>query len=129
MQPLFIKTYKDLVTTHKATRDGFLEQAFRKTTEANPHIGQARRLQTRLQQISDPNSLVNALDIRDELIASAGFSDKATNHFSASELKDALLKVLGKIQADAPIDWRSEIVFRFLLTRGDSLGGTMRNIT
>lgn len=128
MPPRFITTPKDLVTSPQATKDGFLQQVLRKTTEANPHISQALRLQARLQQINNPSSLVNAHDIRDELVASAGFSDKASKYFSDSELKDALRLVLKKIQDDAPTGWRSEIVFRFLLTCGDALGGTMRNI-
>ncbi len=124
-----IKSYSDLVTSHKAVRDGFLEQALKKTTEARPYIAQALRLQTRLQKIHDLAGLIDASDIRDELVAAAGFSDKSAHYFAASELEDALLEVLGAIEADATNEWRSEIVFRFLLTRGDSLGGAMRNIT
>jgi type II restriction enzyme len=37
--------------------------------------------------------------------------------------------VLTQIAEKASRDWREEIVYRYLLTRGDSLGGTMRNVT
>jgi len=129
MQAHSIKSYKDLVTSHKAIRDGFLEQALKKTTEATPYIAQALRLQTRLQEIHDLAGLIDASDIRDEMVAAAGFSYKSAHYFSAVELEEALFEILSKVEAHAPSDWRSEIVFRFLLTRGDSLGGAMRNIT
>jgi type II restriction enzyme len=67
-------------------------------------------------------------EIRDDLITAAGFSDKAANYFSSSELEDALLKVLQEIEKKAGPDWQTEIIYRFLLTRGDTLGGVMRNI-
>jgi hypothetical protein len=67
-------------------------------------------------------------EIRDDLITAAGFSDKATNYFSPADLESALLKVLQEIENKAGSDWQTEIVYRFLLTRGDTLGGVMRNI-
>lgn len=129
MEPKFIRSSKDLVTSRDATRGGFLEQALRKTKEASPYIAQAHQFLNRLQQAQDPQSLVDFDEIRDELVAAAGFSDKATNYFSLSELKDALVQVLQRIEKEAGSDWRADILYRFLLTRGDSLGGTMRNIT
>ena len=123
-----IKSYQDLVTSHEAVRDGFLEQALRKVAAAEPYIAQAIHFQNRLQEIPDLTSLIDATDIREELTATAGFSDKSAHNFSASELEEALFEVLSKIEANSRKDWRSEIVFRFLLTRGDSLGGAMRNI-
>ena len=125
----FIHSAQDLVTSHGATRDGFLEQAFRKTGTANPYIVQAHNLRRELQQSADPQSVVNNPKIQHELVAAAGFSDKASNYFSEQELRDAVLKVLEAIHEQASTDWRDEILYRFLLTRGDSLGGSMRNTT
>ncbi|MEK7777026.1 MAG: AvaI/BsoBI family type II restriction endonuclease, partial [Chloroflexota bacterium] len=127
--PQFIHSAQDLLTSHEATRNGFLEQAFRKAQAANPYIAQAHKLRYELQQSAEPRNVVNNPRIQYELVAAAGFSDKAANYFSTQELRDALLKVLEVIHEQASTDWREEILYRFLLTRGDSLGGTMRNTT
>jgi len=128
MKPKYIKSPKDLVTPIDVTQNGFLQQALRKTTEASPYIDSARQLLSNLQLASKPQDLIEISEIRSELVTAAGFSDKATNYFSPSELKNALLEVLQEIENKTGLDWRAEIVYRFLLTRGDTLGGAMRNI-
>jgi len=123
-----IKSPKDLVTPIDVTQSGFLQQALRKTKEVNPYVDRAKYLLSKLQLVKKPQDLINMKEIRDDLITAAGFSDKATNYFSPPELKSALLKVLQEIENKAGSDWQTEIVYRFLLTRGDTLGGVMRNI-
>ena len=124
----YIRTSKDLVTTIDATQSGFLQQALRKTKEASPYVDRAKQLLSKLQVIEQPQELIGIQEIRDDLITAAGFSDKATNYFSSSELENALLEVLQEIERTAGTGWRTEIIYRFLLTRGDTLGGVMRNI-
>ena len=46
-----------------------------------------------------------------------------------AELEAALAQVLQHIKQTAPDAWRKEVVYRYLLTRGDTLGGSMRNVT
>jgi type II restriction enzyme len=110
------------------TQSGFLQQALRKTKEANPYVDHAKQLLDKLQIALKPQDLIDIEEIRGDLITAAGFSDKATNYFSSSELEKALLEILQEIEKKAGPDWRTEIVYRFLLTRGDTLGGVMRNI-
>jgi len=129
MAPRLIKSSGDLVTSHDATRSGFLEQALRKTEKAAPYVAQAHRLLGKLKKVSTISKLIEIDDIQDDLITAAGFSDKAAGYFSSEELKDSLLTVLEAIEAENGEKWREEILYRFLLTRGDSLGGAMRNIT
>jgi hypothetical protein len=124
----YVKSPKDLVTPIDITQLGFLQQALRKTKEASPYVEQAKRLLDRLQMAGAPQELLGIPEIRDDLVTAAGFSDKATNYFSPSELEEALLKVLQEIEQRTGLDWRTEITYRFLLTRGDTLGGVMRNI-
>lgn len=126
--PKYIQSPKDLVTPIDVTQSGFLQQALRKTKEASPYVDRAKQLLDKLQLAQKPQNLIDIKEIRDDLVTAAGFSDKATNYFSPPELKDALLKVLEEIENKAGSDWRTEIVYRFLLTRGDTLGGVMRNI-
>lgn len=123
-----IRSSKDLVTPIDVTQSGFLQQALRKTKEASPYVDHAKQLLNKLQTVLKPQDLIDIQEIRGDLITSAGFSDKATNYFSSSELENALLEVLQEIEKKAGPNWRTEIVYRFLLTRGDTLGGVMRNI-
>ncbi len=124
----YVSSSKDLVTPIDITQSGFLQQALRKTREASPYVDQAKRLLNKLQVVHVPQELLGFPEIRNDLVTAAGFSDKSTNYFSPSQLEDALLKVLQEIEQKAGPDWRTEIIYRFLLTRGDTLGGVMRNI-
>jgi len=124
----YVKSSKDLVTSIDITQSGFLQQALRKTKEASPYVDHAKRFLNKLQVARAPKELLGFPEIRDDLITAAGFSDKATNYFSPSELEEALLRVLQEIEQRTGSDWRTEIIYRFLLTRGDTLGGVMRNI-
>lgn len=124
----YIQSPKDLVTPIDITQSGFLQQALRKTREASPYVDQAKRLLNKIQVAHAPQELLGFQEIRNDLVTAAGFSDKSTNYFSASQLEEALLKVLQEIEQKAGPDWRAEITYRFLLTRGDTLGGVMRNI-
>ena len=124
-----IESARELVTTPAATRQGFVEQALKKTQVANEYVAQAYRLRERLQAIGRPQEAIDIQDIQEGLIAAAGFSDKAINNLPADDRRPALLTVLERIHEEAGANWRDEVVFRSLLTRGDSLGGSMRNIT
>lgn len=124
----YVQSSKDLVTPIDITQSGFLQQALRKTREASPYVDQAKRLVDKLQVVHAPQELLGFPEIRNDLVTAAGFSDKSTNYFSPSQLEQALLKVLQEIEQKAGPDWRAEITYRFLLTRGDTLGGVMRNI-
>ena len=132
MNPKFIRSHQDLITTAESTRQGFLEQALKKTEVAEAFADSVNRLRESLKTAANPEEASAITSIREELIAAAGFSDKASNYFSASELGQALKTVLERIYEEsegAAIDWRDNVVYRFLLTKGDSAGGMMRNIT
>ena len=67
-------------------------------------------------------------DIQSALLTAAGVSDKAANHLEDSDKKDAIAGLIGKFLEPAGANFVEELVFRFLLTRGDTLGGSMRNV-
>jgi hypothetical protein len=67
-------------------------------------------------------------DIQPGLIAAAGVSDKAANHLEENDKKDAILGLIANFLEPAGEKFVEELVFRFLLIRGDSLGGSMRNV-
>jgi len=128
MVPNFIKSADDLVTSVQATQNGFLKQALRKTAEAAPYVDKARELRQTLDKAQAALDLVGVSSIRDTLLTACGFSDKSMAYFNDKERRAALKKMLKVIAVQAGDTWREELVYRFVLTCGDSLGGAMRNI-
>ncbi|GIW91257.1 MAG: hypothetical protein KatS3mg109_1689 [Pirellulaceae bacterium] len=129
MSPPQIRRAADLVTPHEQVCAGFLEQAEMKATKATPYVAQAKALHDEIATVNDIVELAHKPEIRLELLAAAGFSEKAMSHLSTAELETALESVLNKIKDESGDDWRQEIVYRYLLTKGDTLGGSMRNYT
>jgi len=127
--PRFIKEPQDLVTSHEAIRDGFLKQALAKTEKATPYVKEAQQLWIALQEVDQVAKLLDLPHFRDDLVAAAGFSEKARAHLSQSELNTAVKQVFDTIFYQAGSAFREEILYRYLLTKGDALGGTMRNWT
>ncbi|MCW5880143.1 MAG: hypothetical protein KIS91_04315, partial [Anaerolineae bacterium] len=56
-------------------------------------------------------------------------SDKARARLTSVDLDTILAVALTEIAQDFPDTWREQLVYRFLLNRGDTLGGSMRNLT
>lgn len=128
MTPKLIRRASDLVTSREEVCRGFLSQAQSKNQKAAPYVQEAQELWSVLQQISQPNQLFDRVPLQ-TLATAMGFSDKAQGYFSDDELREAIKPVLDVIAKDGQTDFRTEILYRFLLTRGDTLGGEMRNLT
>jgi hypothetical protein len=75
-----------------------------------------------------PTDLLKIKQIQPALLTAAGVSDKATNHLQASDKREAVNGLIKNFLEPAGASFVEELVFRFLLTRGDTLGGSMRNI-
>ena len=128
--PKFINSADDLITSHASTVEGFLKQALTKTGKATLYSEAASRLHEVLQRVHDIETLDVILDderYRPGLIAAAGFSTKATNHLTKEELDNAIKEVFSTLKDQLGEAFREEIVYRYLLTFGDTLGGSMRN--
>lgn len=123
-----LKTAKDLKTTYKAVRAGFVTLALEKNRRATPFVAQARALKAAASWAKTPMELLNLNDIQPALLTAAGVSDKATNHLLAVDKREAVIGLIENFLEPAGHDFVEELVFRFLLTRGDTLGGSMRNI-
>ncbi len=123
-----ISKAKDLVTTYSETRAGFISIALEKNRQATPYVEEARILQRRIKITKTPNDLLKIPDIRNGLVAAAGISEKATKHLKEDGCDDAIIEFIKNFLIPAGDKFKEELVFRFLLTKGDSLGGSMRNI-
>src|SRR3990172_4926373 len=93
-----LKYAADLETTNEAVRAGFAALAVENHRRATPYVDQARALKYAASQAKHPVELSEIPGIQSELLAVSG------------------------------VNFVEELVFRFLLTRGDTPGGSMRNI-
>ena len=128
MIPKFIRSYKDLQTKHRAICDGFLALALQKTEEAQPFVEEAFTFYKSLKKAESVEAILTAPEHRNDLISACGFSGKARDKLTKKELDDSIKKVLVRIYKESGSDFRENILYRYLLTKGDSLGGRMRNL-
>jgi len=123
-----LKSSKDLETTYEAIRAGFVTLALEKNRQATPYIEEARALKVAASTARSPSDLLKIPDIQSGLLTAAGVSDKATNHLLAQDKIEAIKELIKNFLEPAGGKFVEELVFRFLLIRGDTLGGSMRNI-
>jgi hypothetical protein len=119
----------DLVTPYAATRAGFVAQALEKNRRGTPFIQQARDLKAAALRAANPEALLDMREIQAGLLTAAGVSDKAEQHLQPADHRPAIVNLIENFLLPAGNDFVEELVYRFLLTRGDSLGGAMRNYT
>lgn len=125
----FINQPDDLVTTEEARRTGFLEMALRRNIESVPFLNKAKSLYTTLKTKTKTSSdILKLKDLRIALLDAAGVYSKTRSHLSEKDM-DALLKDFVKevLEPCGP-KYIDEIVYRYLMSLGEQLGGRMRNI-
>jgi hypothetical protein len=123
-----LKSADNLLTTYEQTRAGFISLALERNRRATPHVKLARALKVTASKASAPSKLLGMKEIRLSLIAAAGISDKAAKHMSEENKDEAINNLIAKFLEPAGSAFVEELVYRFLLTRGDTLGGSMRNV-
>jgi hypothetical protein len=126
----YVKTLspESFVTSKDEIRAGFIAMALEKNAASIPYVAEAKVLRTLAAQAKDARDLINIDAIRAGLITASGLSEKATTHLSKSHLDQALLDLIEKILEPVGDDFADELVYRFLLIKGDSMGGKMRNL-
>jgi hypothetical protein len=118
----------DLETTYEATRAGFVALALEKNHRATPFVAEARALQEAASHAANPAELLKIKGIESGLLTAAGLSDKAVSHLQPEDKVAAVNELIRNFLEPAGAKFVEELVFRFLLTRGDALGGSVRNI-
>lgn len=119
---------KSLETTYEAVRAGFVSLALEKNRRATPFVAEARALKITAGQAKNPYALLKIPDIQAAMLTAAGISDKASKHLEDTDKHEAIEGLIKNFLEPAGTNFIEELVFRFLLTRGDALGGSMRNI-
>jgi len=119
---------QDLITTPAAKRAGFVAAVLEKSKLADEFIRDARTLRTKASAAHSPEILLDIEDIQAGLLTAAGVSDKAANYLGTSDRREILLEYVKTVLEPAGDKFVEELVYRFLLTRGDTLGGKVRNL-
>jgi len=129
MNNLNITSAASLITTPEARRSGFLEYALRRNKEAVPFIDKAKALKATLQAHTNaPHDILSIIKVRESLLEAAGISVKAKAHLSDIDKERLLVDFIDQILIPSGKDYIDEVIYRYLLTSGDALGGKMRNI-
>ena len=122
-----LSTSADLLTAPEDIRAGFVALALERSRQATPFVEQARALKVSAMSAKYPNDLLEIEEIQAALLTAAGFSDKATKQTEKKDQIRAIRDFIEEFLEPAGTNFVEELVYRFLLTRGDSLGGLMRN--
>lgn len=123
-----LRSSDGLITTYEATRAGFVALALEKNRRATPHVAEARALQEAASKARTPTELLKIKGIEAGLLTAAGVSDKALAYLSPENRTEAIKGLIKNFLEPAGARFLEELVFRFLLIHGDTLGGSMRNI-
>jgi len=123
-----LRSPTDLETSYQAVRAGFVALALEKNRRATPFVAEARALKAAASKAKTPADLLKIPGIRAGLVTAAGVSDKASTHLTDADKTEAIAGLIAKFLDPAGDAFVEELVFRFLLTRGDTLGGSMRNV-
>ena len=118
----------DLITRPEEIRSGFVALALERNRQATPFVEQARSLKAFASQAKTPSDLLKIEKIQTALLTAAGLSNKALVYTDEVNKTAAIKQLIEEYLEPAGTEFVEELVYRFLLTRGDSLGGTMRNI-
>jgi hypothetical protein len=122
-----VTSHSDLVTAHEATCQGFFEQARVKTEKASLYIGKGMEFWEELKKATIISDVLDNPRLQEGLIATAGVSAKARNYLSDDDIKQILSGIIEGIPEDRKDAFREELFYRYLLTKGASLDGEMRN--
>ncbi len=117
-----------LETQVPAYQAGFISLALEKTRRATPFVDEAKKLKVIASNALNPADLLEMPEIRGALLTAAGVSNKARGHLEERDKTEAIKGMIDQYLEPAGSDFVDELVYRFLLTRGDALGGSMRNV-
>ena len=123
-----LKSHEDLITPYEETRAGFIALALEKNRTATPFVEEAKALKVFASRAKAPKELLEISEIQDSLLTATGISDKAKTHLQGQDKKEAIKGLIENFLEPSGQSFVDELVYRLLLTRGDSLGGRMRNL-
>lgn len=123
----YITSLEDLITTHEQTRAGFLAIALEKNMVADPYVKQALAFKSMVSYTKGPDDFLSMPSIRPFMLTAAGLSEKSLQYLNSEDHILVIKELIDKFLKPAGPAYIDETIYRFLLTKGDAVGGTMRN--
>ena len=123
----FITSVESLVTTYEETRAGFLSIALEKNKVGDPYVKNALAFKAMVAHTTSPDDFLTMPQIRPFLLTASGLSDKSMMYLTEQDKTVAIQELIEKFLKPAGADYIDEATFRYLLIKGDAVGGTMRN--
>ena len=123
----FIKEPQDLVTTYEQTRAGFLNIALEKNVVGDPYVKNALAFKAMVANTKGPDDFLGISSVRPFLLTASGLSDKSMQYLSKDDQTTAIKELIEKFLKPAGENYVDEAIYRYLLIKGDAVGGTMRN--
>lgn len=123
----FITSPESLITTYEETRAGFLSIALEKNRVGEPFVKNASAFKSMVADTRCPEELLSIPQVRPFLITAAGLSDKSLSYLKEADQTMAIQELIDKFLKPAGKNYIDEAAFRYLLIKGDAVGGTMRN--
>ena len=123
-----INSATDLVTSREKTRAGFISLALEKNYLAVPYIEEAKALKALAGKVKYPKDLLDVTDLGTGLLTASGLSDKSLNYLTEEDKITAIKELIEKFLEPAGDSFVDELIYRYLLIKGDALGGKARNL-
>lgn len=123
----YITSADSLVTTHEETRAGFLSIALEKNRVGDPFVKNALAFKAMVAHTKSAEDLLKIPQVRPFLVTAAGLSDKSLAYLNEEDQTMAIQELNEKFLKPAGAAYIDEATFRYLLIRGDAVGGIMRN--
>lgn len=123
----FITKFEDLITTHEQTRAGFLKIALEKNAISDPYVKNAVVFKAMVKDLKSPEEILDKKEIRPFVLAASGLSDKSLAYLDEDDRDLAIKNLIEKFLLPSGKNFVDEIIYRYLLTKGDAVGGVMRN--
>lgn len=123
-----LQNSKSLITDRHKITNGFINQASHRNLKASRYVDEAKNIRLLTKSVLMPSDLKKIPEIQGALLAAAGISDKAANHLKSDGCMNAIDQFIADYLEPAEDQFIDELISRFLLTRGDTLGGSMRNL-
>lgn len=123
----FITSAEDMITKHEETRAGFLKIALEKNKAGDPFVKNALAFKAMVAHTNKPEDLLSIKKIRPFLVTAAGLSDKSLTYLNEEDQTLAVQELIEKFLKPSGSNYIDEAIFRYLLIKGDTVGGIMRN--
>ena len=123
----YIVSADSLITTHDEIRAGFLAIALEKNRIADPYVKNALAFKAMVSHTRSAEELLTIPQIRPFLVTAAGLSEKSLSYLDENDRTIAIQELIEKFLKPAGSAYIDEVIFRYLLIKGDAVGGTMRN--